>query len=266
MVMLDVRNVVKIFEVGFIRKRMIIAVDNISFMVREGEIISLVGESGSGKTTTAKMILRLLPPTSGAILFKGNDIWREFKTKSDLIEYWRNVHAVFQDPYASFNPFYKINRVLNQALKMIKVDPDSLEGEKIIREALEYVGLRPDEVLNKYPYQLSGGQRQRIMIARCWILKPKLIIADEPVSMVDASIRGAIIELFQHLREDYKTSIIFITHDLGLAYYISDRILVMYKGRIVDEGTPDELIRNPRHNYTKTLLESVPTLYRKWEL
>jgi len=154
--------------------------------------------------------------------------------------------------------------VLKQALKLLNIDPDTSEGKSLINEALTYVGLQPSEVLGKYPHQLSGGQRQRIMIARCWLLKPKLVLADEPVSMIDASLRGAIINLFMHMRDYNKTSIIFITHDLGLAYYVSDRILVMYKGKIVDEGTPDELLKSPRHEYTKLLLESVPTLYRKW--
>ncbi|MEM4788355.1 MAG: ABC transporter ATP-binding protein [Ignisphaera sp.] len=264
--LLETKNLTKVFEVGFVRRKRIVAVDKVSFVVNEGEVISLVGESGSGKTTTARMILRLLPPTEGSILFEGKDIWRDLNNHRDIVEYWKKVHAVFQDPYASYNPFYTIDRVLKQAIKLINIEPNSSEGEKLIREALIYVGLQPEEVLGKYPHQLSGGQRQRIMIARCWLLKPKLIIADEPVSMIDASLRGAIVELFMRMKDDYRTSIIFITHDLGLAYYVSDRILVMYKGRIVDEGSPDELLKNPKHEYTKKLLESIPTLYKKWSL
>jgi peptide/nickel transport system ATP-binding protein len=264
MPMLEVRNLTKIYEMGFVRKRRIVAVDDISFDIKEGEIVSLVGESGSGKTTTAKIILRLLPPTSGNVIFEGKDIWRDIKTHEELKEYWKKVHAVFQDPYASYNPFYRIDRVLHQALELAGVDPRSAEGRNMIREALLYVGLNLDDVLGKYPHQLSGGQRQRIMIARCWLLKPKLIVADEPVSMIDASMRGAIIDLFMHLRDDYKTTTIFITHDLGLAYYVSDKILVMYKGKIVDQGAPDELIKKPTHEYTRRLLESVPMLYKKW--
>ncbi len=264
MPLIEIKNLSKVYETGFIRKRYIKAVDNISFNINEGEIISLVGESGSGKTTTAKIILRLLPPTTGVVLYQGKDIWKEIKTHKELVEYWKNVHAVFQDPYASYNPFYTIDRVLNQALQLIGMSPSMPEAQSIVREALEYVGLNPDEILGKYPHQLSGGQRQRIMIARCWILKPRLIIADEPVSMIDASMRGAIIKLFMNLRDDYKTSIMFITHDMGLAYYVSDRILVMYQGKIVDEGTPDEILKNPKHEYTKKLISSVPTLYRKW--
>ena len=264
MTLLEVRNLTKVYESGFIRKRRIIAVNNISFDIKEGEVVSLVGESGSGKTTTAKMILRLLPPTSGIIKFQGKDIWRDIKSKNELKAYWKEVHAVFQDPYASYNPFYTVDRVLNQALNLLGIAPGSNEGKKLVREALSYVGLIPEDVLGKYPHQLSGGQRQRLMIARCWLLKPKLILADEPVSMIDASMRGAIIKLFMNLRDDYKTSTIFITHDMGLAYYVSDRIMVMYKGKIVEEGTPDEVINHPQHEYTKNLLNSVPKLYVSW--
>jgi peptide/nickel transport system ATP-binding protein len=264
MSMLEVKNLTKVYEMGLIRKRRIVAVNDVSFDVSEGEIVSLVGESRTGHTTTAKMVLRLLPPTAGSVVFQGRDIWREYKTKEDLKEYWKNVHAVFQDPYASYNPFYTVDRILNQALRLLNIDPKSSEGKRLVREALSYVGLVPEDVLGKYPHQLSGGQRQRIMIARCWLLKPKLILADEPVSMIDASMRGAIIKLFMNLRDDYKTSTIFITHDMGLAYYVSDKILVMYKGKVVDQGSPDELIKNPKHEYTKKLLASVPTLYKKW--
>ncbi|MCS7111674.1 MAG: ABC transporter ATP-binding protein [Ignisphaera sp.] len=262
--MLKAENLVKIYETGFVRKRRITAVDNVSFDVKEGEVASLVGESGSGKTTTAKIVLRLLPPTSGSVSFKGRDVWKELKTREQLVDYWRKVHAVFQDPYASYNPFYTIDRVLKQALRLVGVDRNSEMERKLIEEALNYVGLSPEDVLGKYPHQLSGGQRQRIMIARCWLLKPNLIIADEPVSMIDASMRGAIIKLFMNLRDDYRTSIVFITHDLGLAYYVSDKIMVMFKGRIVDIGAPDEVVKHPQHEYTRKLLESVPTLYRKW--
>ncbi|MCS7139026.1 MAG: ATP-binding cassette domain-containing protein [Crenarchaeota archaeon] len=258
--LLKIENLTKVYEVGLFRKKYITAVDKVSFNVSRGEIISLVGESGSGKTTVAKIILRLLPPTSGKVFYKGEDIW-EKKDIDKLKEYWREVHAVFQDPFASFNPVYKIDRVLEQAFNLMDTPVD----ENAIREALKEVALLPDEVLGKYPHELSGGQRQRLMIARCFLLKPKLILADEPVSMVDASTRASIVNLFLRLRDEYKTSIIFITHDLGLAYFVSDRILIMYKGRIVEEGSPDELISSPKDAYTKNLLESVPLLYGKWK-
>ena len=264
--MLEVKNLTKVYELGFVSKKRIIAVENVSFKVEEGEIVSLVGESGSGKTTTAKIRLRLLPPTSGSIIFEGKDVWRDVRKREEKINYWRKVHAVFQDPYSSYNPFYTIDRVLKQGVRLIGINPSSDKADELINEALEYVGLNPSEVLGKYPHQLSGGQRQRVMIARCWIIKPKLILADEPVSMIDASMRVSIIELFEKLRESYGSSTIFITHDMSLAYYISDRILVMYKGRIVDEGPPEDVISNPEHEYTKRLIASVPRLYQKWTL
>ncbi|RLG81499.1 MAG: ABC transporter ATP-binding protein [Thermoprotei archaeon] len=263
-ILLETKNLTKIFESGFLRKTIIKAVDNVNLVLKESEVVSLAGQSGSGKTTLAKMILRILEPTSGKIIYKGKNIWRDLKSLKDLKWYWRNVHIIFQNPFSNFNPFYKIDRALRQALELIGVDPDSSEGKRLVKEALEVVGLRPDETLGKYPHQLSGGQLQRIMIARAWIVRPKLLLADEPVSMLDVSTRGKILELFLKLREAQKTTILFITHDFGLAYAVSDRILIMYKGKIIEEGPPDEVLFNPKHEYTKQLIESVPTLYRKW--
>ncbi|MEM1559321.1 MAG: dipeptide/oligopeptide/nickel ABC transporter ATP-binding protein, partial [Candidatus Bathyarchaeia archaeon] len=230
MVILEVENLTKIYVVGLLRKKEILAVNNISFRVSEKEFISLVGESGSGKTTTARMILRLLKPTSGSIRFQGRDVW-SLKKMEDLKWYWRQVHGIFQDPFASYNPLYRIDRVLNQVFNLI--GDIGADRESLIREALKEVGLRPDEVLGRYPHELSGGQRQRIMVARCYLLKPRLILADEPVSMIDASTRAGVLNLFSRLRDEYGTSVIFITHDLGLAYYVSDRIMIMYRGEIV---------------------------------
>ncbi|MEM2164921.1 MAG: ABC transporter ATP-binding protein [Candidatus Bathyarchaeia archaeon] len=261
MVILEVENLTKIYVVGLLRKKEILAVNNISFRVSEKEFISLVGESGSGKTTTARMILRLLKPTSGSIRFQGRDVW-SLKKMEDLKWYWRQVHGIFQDPFASYNPLYRIDRVLNQVFNLI--DDIGADRESLIREALKEVGLRPDEVLGRYPHELSGGQRQRIMVARCYLLKPRLILADEPVSMIDASTRAGVLNLFSRLRDEYGTSVIFITHDLGLAYYVSDRIMIMYRGEIVEEGSPEEVMENPQHPYTRKLREDVPLLYRKW--
>jgi len=258
---LEVRNLTKIFTVGFLRRKEIVAVKGLSFNIREGEFISLVGESGSGKTTTAKMILRLLRPTSGSIIFKNRDVW-SLRTLNDLRWYWRQVHGIFQDPFASFNPLYKVDRVLYQVFALLG-DKDA-DKESLVKEALKEVGLRPEEILGRYPHELSGGQRQRLMIARCYLLKPKLVLADEPISMIDASTRAGVLQLFSKLRDEYKTSIVFITHDLGLAYYVSDRILIMYKGSIVEEGSPEEIMEHPQHPYTKRLREDVPLLYRKW--
>jgi peptide/nickel transport system ATP-binding protein len=263
---LVVKNLTKTFAIGFLSKRYIHAVKNVSFEVKEREIVSLVGESGSGKTTTAKMILRLFPPTSGRIVFEGKDIWKDIKKQEDLKWLRRKVHAVFQDPFASYNPFYPVERTLWQAVNLLEKKPESKkEGLEIIKESLFKVGIDPKDVLGKYPHQISGGQKQRIMIARCWILRPLLIVADEPTSMIDASSRGGIIKLLEELREEQGTSIIFITHDLGLAYYVSDKILVMKDGEVVESGHPDKVVLQPSHEYTKLLVESVPKLYRKLE-
>jgi peptide/nickel transport system ATP-binding protein len=263
---LEVKNLTKIFSLGFFSKRRVEAVKNVSFEVKEKEIVSLVGESGSGKTTTAKMILRLLPPTSGEIRFEGKDIWRDLKDKESLVEFRRKVHAVFQDPFASYNPFYPVERTLWQAINLLENKPSNKkEALELIKESLFRVGIDPKDVLGKYPHQISGGQKQRIMIARCWILRPLLIVADEPTSMIDASSRGGIIKLLEELREEQGTSIIFITHDLGLAYYVSDNIFVMKDGEIVERGHPDKVVLEPTHEYTKLLVGSIPKLYRKLE-
>jgi len=258
---LEVKDLTKIYVVGLLKRKEILAVDRVSFSVEPGRFVSLVGESGSGKTTIAKMILRLLKPTAGSVLFEGKNVW-DLKKLDELRWYWRNVHGIFQDPYASYNPLHKIDRILYQALTLL--DNSGSDKDSIVKEALKEVGLRPNEILGKYPHELSGGQRQRIMVARCYMLKPKFILADEPISMIDASTRAGVLQLFSRLREEYKTSVIFITHDIGLAYYVSDEIMIMYKGRIVEKGSPEDVIDHPQDPYTKRLKEDVPLLYRKW--
>lgn len=260
--MLSVNNLSKIFTVGLLKRREIVAVDDVSFQVKPAEFVSLVGESGSGKTTTARIILRLIRPTEGSILFEGRDIWKT-NDRKELIQFWRNVHGIFQDPYASYNQLYKVDRILYQTFTLI--DDDSVDKDSMVRESLREVDLNPEDVLGKYPHELSGGQRQRIMISRCCLLKPKLILADEPISMIDASTRASVLQLFSRLRDEYKTSVIFITHDMGLAYYVSDRIFIMRKGSIVERNTPEEIMARPQHPYTKRLIEDVPLLYRKWD-
>ena len=261
---LIVRNLHKSFTMGFISKRTIHAVRGVSFEVKEKQLISIVGESGSGKTTVAKMILRLLPPTSGEISFDGKDIWK-IKNKKELRKFRKKIHAVFQDPFSSYNPFYPVERTLWQAVNLLDKKLNKKEALELIKESLFKVGLDPKDILGKYPHQVSGGQKQRIMIARCWLLKPKLIIADEPTSMIDASSRGEIIKLLEQLREEENISVIFITHDLGLAYYVSDNIIVMKEGKIVEQGHPDNVVLNPQHEYTKVLVSSIPKLYTKLE-
>ncbi len=259
--MLNVYNLTKVYVAGFLKKKGTVAVNKVSFDVNRGEVISLVGESGSGKTTTAHIILHLLPSTSGRVVFEDKDIW-SFGNRKELKKYWREVHGIFQDPYASYNPMYKADRILHQALGLLDKHADN--RKEIVKEALEIVGLRESDIIGKYSHELSGGQRQRLMIARCYMLKPKLIVADEPVSMVDASGRAGILKLFSELRDRYKTAILFITHDLGLAYYMSDRILVMHRGEIVEEGVPETVLSNPQHSYTRKLIADIPLLHSKW--
>lgn len=260
--LLEAKNLWKTYHVGLFRRKVIEAVRNISFNVDSSKFVSLVGESGSGKTTAAKVILRLLRPTSGSVMFEGKDVW-SLKTINELRSYWKNVHGIFQDPYAPYNPLHKIDRVLYQVFTLMS--QSNTDRESIVKEALKEVGLRPQDILGKYPHELSGGQRQRIMIARCYMLQPKLILADEPVSMIDASTRASILNLFIKLRDEHKTSVIFITHDVGLAYYVSDEILIMYKGSVVEKGSPDDIITRPQDPYTKRLIEDIPLMYRKWD-
>lgn len=259
--LLEVKNLTKVFTVGLFKRMEIVAVNDVSFDVEPAEFISLVGESGSGKTTTARMILKLLSPTSGEVIFEGREIFG-LKGIDESRSYYKSVHSIFQDPYAAYNPLHKIDRVLNQVFNL--TGHSGAERDRLVKEALKEVGLRHEDVLGKYPHELSGGQRQRIMVARCYILKPKLILADEPISMIDASTKASILKLFSKLRDEYKTSVIFITHDLGLAYYVSDEVMIMNKGTIVEKGSPDDIMNRPQHPYTKKLREDIPLFYRKW--
>ena len=190
----------------------------------------------------------------------GKDIW-EIPNK----EYWKNVQAVFQDPYASFNPFYKVNRIMRNVLKLL---PNNVRNDAVkrIHQVLEQVGLNPEEVLDKRPFELSGGQLQRVLLARCLLVDPRIIIADEPTSMIDASMRVGILNLLKDLSKKEGKSIIFITHDISQAFYVSDRILVMYKGRIVESGPPEKVLFSPEHPYTKRLISDVPKLHERFEL
>jgi oligopeptide/dipeptide ABC transporter ATP-binding protein len=232
------------------------AVDDVSFYVRKGEIFGLAGESGSGKTTTGKLLIRLIEPTSGKIIFKGEDIakYPEGKLKS----YRKKVQIIFQDPYESLNPRMLVEDILSEPLLIHGISDEKEIYEKIYK-VLEAVKLTPpEEFLLRYPHELSGGQRQRVATARALMLDPEFIVADEPVSMLDVSIRAEVLNVILDLREKFNVAFLFITHDLALARHICDRIAVMYLGKIVEMANVDDLVYDPLHPYTKALINAVP--------
>jgi peptide/nickel transport system ATP-binding protein len=232
------------------------AVDDVSFSIRRGEIFTLAGESGCGKTTTGKLVVRLIPPTSGKIFFADVEITRLDHEALRMLK--RKMQIIFQDPYASFNPRMKIGEAVGHPLEIHGV-AKGLEKRKRVLDLLERVGLTPAEKFyDLYPHQMSGGQRQRAAMARSLILQPEFVVADEPVSMIDVSLRTAIIDLMLDLRKDFGLTYLFVTHDLAIAKYISDRIAVMYLGRIVELGDKNTIFSNPMHPYTKALLEAIP--------
>ena len=232
------------------------AVDDVSFSVLKGEIFTLAGESGCGKTTTGKLVVRLIPPTSGKIFFDNVEITTLDHEALRMLK--RKMQIIFQDPYASFNPRMKIGEAVGHPLEIHGLAKHD-EKRKRVLEILERVGLTPAEkFLDLYPHQISGGQRQRAAMARALILQPEFIVADEPVSMIDVSLRTAIIDLMLNLRKDFGLTYLFIAHDLAIAKYISDRIAIMYLGKIVELGDKRTIFSNPLHPYTQALLSAIP--------
>jgi peptide/nickel transport system ATP-binding protein len=219
-------------------------------------VITIAGESGSGKTTLANVVLGFLSPTSGQVLYQGKNIWD--MPRQEWFGFRRHVQAIFQDPYGTFNPFYQVDEVFETLIKKFRLAKNRTEGRSLTEEALEVVGLRAAEILGKYPHQLSGGQRQRIMVARAFLLKPRLIVADEPVSMIDASLQVRVLDIFMRLKEEYGISFLYITHDLSTAYQISDDIVVLYAGSVMESGPIESVIQNPRHPYSQLLVSSIP--------
>lgn len=234
------------------------AVRDVSFELNETEIVTIVGESGSGKSTLARMVLRLLAPTGGTLRFDGRDVTGA--KGRDLRTYWQEVQAVFQDPFSAFNQFFTVRRLLRRSLELLP-DRRRDDAEDTMVEALAHVGLDAGEILDKWPHELSGGQRQRVMIARALMLRPRLLVADEPTSMLDASLRVNILNVLTDLRRDHDMTVLFITHDIGQACYVSDRVLVMSEGEVVESGPADNVIFDPRHEYTQRLLADVPRLH-----
>jgi peptide/nickel transport system ATP-binding protein len=221
-----------------------------------GHILAVVGESGSGKTTLTRLLLGLLAPTRGRVLWQGRDL--ATLDGAARAAYRREVQAVFQDPFGAFNPVYRIDRMLTLPALRFGLARDAGEARALAEAALETVGLRPSETLGRFPHQLSGGQRQRAMVARAVMLRPRVLVADEPVSMVDASLRATILESLWRLRHDKGMSLVYVTHDLATAYQIADSIVVMRDGEIVEAGGAEATIRAPRHPYTRALLAALP--------
>ncbi len=258
--LLQIRDATKIyFSGGFLGdKKSVVALDNFNMTIDESPatITTIAGESGSGKTTLANLVLGFIKLTSGKIIFEGEDITD--MTDEQLKEYRRNVQAVFQDPFGVYNPFYRIDHIFDLVNKHFSLSDNQSEYRDMVEAGLNVVGLYGEDVLRKYPHQLSGGQRQRIMMARAYMIKPRLIVADEPVSMVDASLRASILDAMLRLRDDHNISFLYITHDLSTAYQIGDQIYMLYQGTTAERGAAMDVIDAPQHPYVQLLIDSVP--------
>ena len=238
------------------------ALRKVSFELRPGEVISLIGESGSGKTTIGKILLRLVQPTSGTVTFDGKDI-ASYSSRG-LKDYYRQVQGVFQDPFSSYNPIYRADRVYDMVRESYFPKVSDREWSAKVDQALDAVALNPGDVLGKYPHQLSGGQQQRLLISRALLLDVKVLVADEIISMLDASTRVDVLNLLVKLKRQ-GLAILFITHDLSLGNYVSDRTIILRHGAIVEMGATEKVFGNPQHDYTQMLLSAVPELHKKWE-
>jgi oligopeptide/dipeptide ABC transporter ATP-binding protein len=258
-VLLEARNITKIFRgSGLIKKKETVALEDLSLSITQNPstIIGVAGESGSGKTTLARLLLSFIAPTRGVVLYKGRDIQR--MSRDEKLEFRREVQVIFQDPYEVYNPFYKVDHALIIPLTKFRLAKSKSEAFKLIEGALEAIGLHPSETIGRYPHQLSGGQCQRIMVARALLLKPSIIIADEPVSMVDASLKATILKSLRKMNQDFGISLLYISHDLTTTYQISDNIIVLYQGYVVEAGDVELVIKNPQHPYTRLLVSSIP--------
>jgi oligopeptide/dipeptide ABC transporter ATP-binding protein len=256
--LLEARRITKVFNAGRFSRRRTVALEDFSLAIA-GEppsITAIVGESGSGKTTLARLLLGIVPPTTGEVLYQGQEV-RQLSPAARRV-FRRDIQIIFQDPYDSYNPFYKIDHVLQAPIANFQLAKSHREAQAMIEGALEAVGLRPEETLGRYPHQLSGGQRQRVMVARALLLKPRLIIADEPVSMVDASLRATILGSLRTLNQDFGISLLYITHDLTTAYQISQNIIVLYSGSVAEAGDVEQVVPQPKHPYTQLLISSIP--------
>ena len=260
--LLEINRLTKVFSLGNMLSRVrITAVDNVSFDIKPAEIFALAGESGCGKSTTARMVLGFEEPTSGQIIHQGD---HERKTR----KVWKTegIQAIFQDPFSTFNPLRLVDRYFFETVKHYKLAKTKEEAIELIDQKLKLIGLSYIEFAGKYPSEFSGGQLQRISIARALLTDPTLLIADEPVSMVDASLRMSIVNLFKELTDEFGVSVLYITHDLATAYYMCDRIAIMFRGNIVETGTVEQVLMDPKHPYTQLLRASIPEAdpNRRW--
>ncbi len=238
-------------------KKLVTAVDNVSFDIADGEIVSIVGGSGCGKSVLAKVMLGLYKPTSGDFLYHGKPI-------TDTRSHWNEVQSVFQDPFSCFNQFFTIRAQLKDAFGILKNKPSKSEIEDRVDAALRAVNVQPADIEGKYPFELSGGQMQRMLLARIFALRPKVLIADEPTSMVDACVRANILEYLMKLKQELGMTIVFVTHDIGLSYFVSDRLFIMHEGKIVESGNPDDVTQRPKSPITVKLLDDIPEIHKDW--
>jgi peptide/nickel transport system ATP-binding protein len=256
--LLALRDVGRTFSSGILARRRVRAVVDVSFELAADrpEVFAVIGESGSGKTTLARMILGAISPTAGAILFRGRDL-ASLRSSRERRDFMRAVQPIFQNPFEAFNPLKRVDRYLYASARRFAAASSRAEAERLADTALHQVGLTLAEVRGRFPHELSGGQLQRAAIARALISRPALIVADEPVSMIDASLRMTVTNLFRSLRDELGVSIVYITHDLATAYYVSDRIIIMRKGEVVERGDAAEVLRAPQHPYSILLKDSV---------
>lgn len=251
--LIEVEGLKKYFNVG--KGRVLKAVDNINFSIREGETLGMVGESGCGKTTAGRTVLRLYEPTAGSVKYNGTDIYKLSGSKMKAMR--RDMQMIFQDPYASLNPRFTVSDIIGEALDIHNLAGSRLERKKRIEELLDMVGLNHDHA-TRYPHEFSGGQRQRIGIARSLAVNPKFIVCDEPISALDVSIQAQVVNLLKELQDRLGLTYLFIAHDLSMVKHISDRVAVMYLGKMVELAESEELYANPIHPYTKSLLSAIP--------
>lgn len=264
--LVTLKNVSKVYSRGLLTRTSTTALAGVSLSIGGSEptVLTVAGESGSGKTTLAMLLLGIIAPTTGQILYQGTDITQ--LRGLDKVAFRREVQAVFQDPYGVFNPFYTVDHLLSVPIAKFRLAKSKRDARDRMDEALNAVGLRPEDVLGRFPHQLSGGQRQRINVARALVLRPRVLVADEPVSMVDASLRATILETLLNLQKLYGVSIIYITHDLTTAFHLSRSIIVLYRGAVMEAGQVDAIIKTPQHPYTRLLVDSIPwpDLDRPW--